>query len=90
MFLDSKYGCMRKRYPTTEDKIADQQSRRWMNRNNDKAFMTEAKSKHSLFSGFGDITMLKTSHVACCGYAMGARELQNAVFLLGSEICFCG
>ena len=61
-----------------------------MDRNNDKAFVIEAEPKHSLLSGFGDIMMLKTSHMACCGNAMGAQALQNVVFLLGSEICFCG
>jgi hypothetical protein len=90
MFAGSKHGSTRKRYTTTEDKLTNQQSRRWMDRNSDKAFVIEAEPKHSLLSGFGNIMMLKTSHMACCGNAMGAQAFQKAVFLLGSKICFCG
>ena len=59
-------------------------------RNNDEAFVIEAEPKHSLFAGLGNIKMVKTNHMACCGHTMGAQALQNAVFLLGSKICFCG
>ena len=90
MFAGSKHGSTRKRYPATEDKFTNQPSRRWMDRNNDEAFVIEAEPKHSWLSGFGNIMMVKTNHMACCGHAMGAQALQSAVFLLGSKICFCG
>ena len=90
MLAGSKHGRTRKRYRATEDKLTNQPSRRWMDRNNDEAFVIEAEPKHSLLSGFGNIKMVKTNQMACCGHAMGAQALQNVVFLLGSKICFCG